>query len=305
MSPWLDRTLTELCLYVVMAQSWNLIGGMAGYASFGQVAFYGVGGYSVALLMIDTSLSFWVALPLGACVAAAYAVVLGLPLLRLRGEYFAIATLVAAAATQALAAWQPAFTGQGSGLTITTVGVHQSTPYLGAPGFTLLFAGLALLSICLVAAVKRSRLGYALHVIRDDERLAGAVGVRASTTKLSAFALSAALAGLAGGASAFRLITVTPGAMFDPAITVLTVAMVVVGSAGTVFGPVLGAILLTTLTTAVDALLPASRDLVLALVIVAAVLLEPRGLIRVWSRLRAPRRQGHPALSARGETQAS
>ena len=300
MSAFLASTLTALCLYIVVAQSWNLIGGMAGYASFGQVAFYGVGGYAVALLMLDASLSFWVALPLAAIVAGAYGLLLGLPLLRLRGEYFAVATLVAAAATQALASWQPAFTSQGAGLTITTVGTHQTTPYLGAAGFTLLFAGLALLSVCVVAALTHTRLGYALRVIRDDERLARAVGVRAGATKLTAFAVSAALAGLAGGASAFRLVTVTPGQMFDPTITVLTIAMVVLGGAGTVFGPVIGAVALTALTTAVDAMLPASRDLVLALVILAAVVFVPRGLSRsshsirlltLLAELRRPRRR--------------
>ena len=300
MSPFLDSTLTTLCLYIVVAQSWNLIGGMAGYASFGQVAFYGVGGYAVAPLMLDASLSFWVALPLAAIVAGAYGLLLGLPLLRLRGEYFAVATLVAAAATQALASWQPAFTSQGAGLAITTVGTHQTTPYLGAGGFTLLFAGLALFSVCVVAALTHTRLGYALRVIRDDERLARAVGVRAGATKLTAFAVSAALAGLAGGASAFRLVTVTPGRMFDPTITVLTIAMVVLGGAGTVFGPVIGAVALTALTTAVDAMLPASRDLVLALVILAAVVFVPRGLSRsshsirlltLLAELRRPRRR--------------
>lgn len=300
MSPWLASTLTNLCLYIVVAQSWNLIGGMAGYASFGQVAFYGVGGYAVALLMLDASLSFWVALPLGACAAGAYGLLLGLPLLRLRGEYFAIATLVAAAATQALAAWQPDFTGQGSGLTITTVGMRQTTPYLGSGGFALLFACLAIFSVALVAVVGRSRLGYALRVIRDDERLAGAVGVRAGATKLRAFALSATLAGLAGGASAFRLITVTPGQMFNPTITVLTIAMVVVGGAGTAFGPVIGAVLLTALTTGVDAILPSSRNLVLALVIVGAVLLVPRGLTRGGQPARLPAGPLPPRPTRRG-----
>jgi len=287
-SSFLESTLTALFLYIVVAQSWNLIGGMAGYASFGQVAFYGVGGYAVALLMLDASLSFWVALPLAAVVAGAYGLLLGLPLLRLHGEYFAVATLVAAAATQALASWQPAFTSQGAGLTITTVGTHQTTPYLGAGGFTLLFAGLALFSVCLVGILTRTRLGYALRVVRDDERLARAVGVRAGATKLTVFAVSAALAGLAGGASAFRQVTVTPSEMFNPTITVLTIAMVVLGGAGTVLGPVVGAIALTALTTAVDAVLPTSRDLVLALVILAAVVFVPRGIGRGGHSIRLP-----------------
>lgn len=274
-----SAAITTLCLYIVVAQSWNLIGGLTGYASFGQVVFFGVGGYAVGLLMVESGLSFWLALPLGALVAALYAVVLGLPLLRLRGDYFAVATLVAAEATQALAAWQPAILGQGAGLTITTVGEHRNTHYLGSGGFAALSAVLALLSVVVVAGVRRSRFGAGLRVIRDDEQLAGALGVKAGRSKLLIFALSGLLAGLAGGVEAFQAVILTPGQMFDPKITVLTLAMVVVGGAGTTFGPVVGAVVLTLLSAAVGAVLPSAGDFVLAVIIVATVVVTPRGLL--------------------------
>lgn len=279
--------ITTLCLYIVVAQSWNLIGGLTGYASFGQVVFFGVGGYSVGLLMVEGGLSFWLALPLGALVAGIYAVVLGLPLLRLRGDYFAVATLVAAEATQALAAWQPASLGQGAGLTITTVGQHRNTHYLGNTGFAALSAGLALLAVVVVAVVRGSRFGAGLRVIRDDEQLAGALGVRAGRSKLLVFALSGLLAGLAGGVEAFHAVVLTPGQMFDPKITVLTLAMVVVGGAGTTFGPVVGAVVLTLLSAGVGAVLPSASDLVLAVIIVATVVVTPRGLLGNGLPLRA------------------
>lgn len=271
--------ITTMCLYIVVAQSWNLIGGLTGYASFGQVVFFGVGGYAVGLLMVQGGLSFWLALPLGAMIAAAYGLLLGLPLLRLRGDYFAVATLVAAEATQALAAWQPRILGQGAGLTITTVGQHRNTHYLGTHGFAALSIGLAVMAVAVVAAVRNSSFGAGLRVIRDDERLAGPLGVRAGRSKLLVFALSGLLAGLAGGTAAFRAVVLTPGQLFDPTITVLTIAMVVVGGAGTTFGPVIGAVVLTLLSAGVGAVLPSAKDLVLALVIVATVVLIPRGLV--------------------------
>ncbi|XAS76896.1 branched-chain amino acid ABC transporter permease [Dermatophilaceae bacterium Sec6.4] len=274
-----SSAITTLCLYIVVAQSWNLIGGLTGYASFGQVVFFGVGGYAVGLLMVEGGLSFWLALPLGAFVAALYAVVLGLPLLRLRGDYFAVATLVAAEATQALAAWQPAILGQGAGLTITTVGEHRNTHYLGSAGFAALSAVLALVTVVVVAGVRRSRFGAGLRVIRDDEQLAGALGVKAGRSKLLVFALSGLLAGLAGGVEAFRAVVLTPGQMFDPKITVLTIAMVVVGGVGTTFGPVVGAVVLTLLSAAIGAVLPSAGDFVLAVIIVATVVVTPRGLL--------------------------
>lgn len=282
-----SSAITTMCLYIVVAQSWNLIGGLTGYASFGQVVFFGVGGYAVGLLMVEGGLSFWLALPLGALAAGIYAVVLGLPLLRLRGDHFAVATLVAAEATQALAAWQPAVLGQGAGLTITTVGQHRNTHYLGSEGFAALSTVLAVLAVLVVAWVRLSRFGAGLRVIRDDEQLAGALGVKAGRSKLLVFALSGLLAGLAGGVEAFHAVILTPGQMFDPKITVLTLAMVVVGGAGTTFGPVVGAVVLTLLSAAISAVLPSASDLVLAVIIVATVVVTPRGILGNGLPLRA------------------
>lgn len=273
------NAVSTVCLYAVMAQSWNLIGGMAGYASFGQVVFFGVGGYTVGTLMVHAQLSFWLALPLGALAAAAYGALIGGPLLRLRGEYFAVATLVAAEATQALASWPPVIsTGDGAGLTITTIGSHRPTPYLGPEGFAALFATLALLALATLAAVRRSRFGYALRAIRDDEALAGAIGIRTGPCKLAAFALSGAIAGLAGGTAAFQAVTLTPGELFDPKITLLSIAMVVVGGAGTLAGPLVGAVALSALSAGLGAVLPAAKEVVLAALILIAVVLAPRGV---------------------------
>ncbi len=264
--------LTTLFLYITLAQSWNLIGGFAGYASFGQVAFVGVGGYSVGALMITLGMPFWPALFLGGLAAALFAGILGLILLRIRGPYFSIATLVAAEATSGIVEWWVGAVRSGNALTITTVGLREPTRYLGPYGFMLAFGILALFSVAIVALVARSRFGDSLVLIREREMLTAALGVDARRTKVAVFALSALLAGFAGGIMAFREVILDPTKLFDPSLTILTVAIVVVGGAGTVFGPLYGAVIITALSNLINSVDPASHDLIIAISIVGGVL---------------------------------
>lgn len=266
-----------LFLYVTLAESWNLIGGYGGYASLGQVAFFGFGGYIVGLLMVDFGMSFWIALLLGGVASAVYAGLLGLPLLRLRGPYFSIATLVAAEATKALITWWIGVT-RVSGITITTIGLKQSTHYLGQSGFLIVFGLIALLSIGVVAFIAQQPQGYALILIRENEFLAPALGINARSTKVAIFAVSGFLAGIAGGTEAFREVILNPNQLFDPRLTVLMVAIVVVGGAGTVLGPVYGAIIIAALTSLIRLGASSEHNLTIAIVIIVGVLVSQGSL---------------------------
>src|SRR5947207_7445326 len=115
-----ERTASTVLMFVSLAMAWNLIGGFAGYACFGQVGFFGLGGYTTAILMAQAHLSFWVSLPLAAAVAAAFAVAIGIPLLRLKGHYFAVATLGVAEGLRELLTNTPRVTGGGAGSTLPT-----------------------------------------------------------------------------------------------------------------------------------------------------------------------------------------
>ncbi len=137
------RTVSAIFMFVALAQAWNLLGGFAGYASFGQVVFFGLGGYLTAVTMTHASWTFWMALAVSGIVAALFAALIGMPLLRLRGHYFAIATLGVAEGMREIIINVPALTGGGAGITIPTVGRAASTPYLGNDGFYLVFLALA------------------------------------------------------------------------------------------------------------------------------------------------------------------
>jgi branched-chain amino acid transport system permease protein len=274
------RMVTTIFMFVALAAAWNLIGGFAGYACFGQVGFFGLGGYTAAVLMVHAKLSFWLTLPIAALVAALFAALVGFPLLRLKGHYFAVATLGVSEGLREVVLNLPELTGGGAGITLPSMGASAVTPWLGNDGFYVLFLLLAALVVALSAWASASRAGYALRAIHQDEDAAAAVGIRTTRVKTWTFAVSAALTALVGAAYAFQQVTIFPERLFDVHITVLMVIMVVLGGAGTVVGPVLGAVVLAFVSEWLREQLPSGHAFVLGGLIIAAVIVLPQGIVR-------------------------
>ena len=272
-----ERTAGTVLMFVALAVAWNLIGGFAGYACFGQVGFFGLGGYAAAVLIIHLKLSFWLALPLAAVIAGLFAALIGAPLLRLKGHYFAVATLGVAEGLRELVTNLPRLTGGGAGITIPTVGKDAPTPWLGNDGFYILFLLLAVGAVAVGLLVSVSRAGYALRAIHQDEDAAAAVGVNTTVAKTVTFAVSAALTGAVGAAYAFQQITIFPERLFDVDITVLMVVMVVLGGSGTVVGPVLGAVSVAFISEWLRQNYPQVHTFLLGGLIIAAVVTLPQG----------------------------
>ncbi|HOI03782.1 MAG TPA: branched-chain amino acid ABC transporter permease [Dermatophilaceae bacterium] len=289
------RTVATIFMFVALALSWNLIGGYTGYASFGQVVFFGLGGYFAAVTMTHLHWSFWVALPLAGLAAAAYAVVIGIPLLRLRGHYFAIATLGVAEGTREVVINLDGLTGGGGGITVPTVGAAAATKYLGNDGFYLVYLALAVLALLITGLVSRSKFGFAMRAIHQDEDAAAAVGINTTRTKVLTFALSGLLTGLVGATYAFQQVTIYPERLFDVEITVLMVVMVVIGGSGTVLGPIIGAVALQFLSEWLRQNYTTVHTLLLGIIIIIAVILLPQGLVNY---LREARRNGDYSLLA-------
>jgi branched-chain amino acid transport system permease protein len=275
--PGTARLLSSVFMFVALAQSWNLIGGFTGYASFGQAAFYGLGAYVTAVLMSRYHVDFWLTLPAAAAGGAAFAVVAGVPLLRLRGHYFAIATLGVATGLQEVVNNLTGITGGGAGITIPVF--KLPAPYPSDSDFYTYFLLAAALSVLLVLVLARSRFGYAMRAVNQDADAAGALGVNTTTIKVTAFALSAAMAAAVGGLSAFQTIQFYPPDVFDANITVLMVIMVVLGGSGSVAGPVAGAVILELLRQELRVFAPGYSFLVLGAIIVAAVVFFPQGIV--------------------------
>src|SRR5664280_1268424 len=125
------RTLSAVFMFATLAQAWNIIGGFTGYPSFGNVVFFGLGGYTIAVLMARSHWSFWPALVVAVVLGAAYAMLIGIPTLRLKGHYFAIATLGVAEGTREIVLNVPKVTGGGAGITVPAVGPSATTSYPG------------------------------------------------------------------------------------------------------------------------------------------------------------------------------
>jgi branched-chain amino acid transport system permease protein len=288
-----QRTVAAIFMFVALAQAWNLIGGFAGYASFGQVAFFGVGGYFTAVAMSHWHLSFWVSLLLSGVVAALFATLIGIPLLRLKGHYFAVATLGVAEGMREVVTNLPDLTGGGAGITVPTVGENATTAYLGNEGFYVLFLALAALSVLVVGLVARNKFGYALRAIHQDEDAAAAMGINTTRMKVLTFALSGFITGLVGATYAFQQVTIFPQRLFDVNITVLMVIMVVIGGSGTVLGPLLGAVALQFLSEFLRQNFTELHTFILGAIIILAVILLPQGAVNY---VREARRTGEFSL---------
>jgi branched-chain amino acid transport system permease protein len=285
-----QRTLGTVFMFVTLASAWNIIGGFAGYPSFGNVVFFGLGGYTTAVLMSKADASFWLALPAAGLVGVVFAVLIGIPVLRLRGHYFAIATLGVAEGVREGVINLPGLTGGNSGITVPAVGSQAITSYPGNTGFYFYFLVLALATVAIVWMISRSRFGYGLRAIAQDEEAAAAAGLNTTRAKVAAFALSGLLTSLAGAIYAFQQVTIYPTRLFDVDITVLMVVMAVIGGTGTVLGPVAGAVGLQYLSEWLRDNYTDAHTFIFGAIIIVAVIILPMGAANfardAWKRRR-------------------
>jgi len=228
----LMRTLTDFFKVATLASAWNLIGGYAGYPSFGNVAFFGLGAYGTGLAMVQFHWPFAAALVFGAGVCLVFGLALGLPVLRLKGHYFAIATLGSAEALREII----------RNLEIVDANRGLVMPLVyNPPFFYFVTLGLLLFTIALTWIITKTRFGYGLIAIREDEEAADVLGINTRLYKTTAFCLSGVLTGLVGGVHIYHMTFIDPGSAFEVLRTVEMIVMAVIGGAGTVWGPLIGA----------------------------------------------------------------
>ena len=262
-------------MYVALASSWNLISGFTGYVSFGHAAFFGIGAYAAGILLTRKLLPMTVPWPAAMVVAgltaALLALVLGYPALRLRGPYFAIAMLGLAEAVRVAVTLAEPLTGGGKGMSLLPTLVDVPAYY--AMGL------LAALAIGLTYWVATSPIGLRLLSIREDEVAAEVVGVRTTLHKLTTFCVSAAIAGVAGGLYAWKQAYIDPTTVFAAGLTVRAIAMTMFGGQGTVWGPVIGAVVLTWTGEQLWARFPFLHTALFGAMIIAILLFLPGGVI--------------------------
>jgi len=275
------RVTTSILMYAIVTAALNIIAGFAGYAAFGNIVFFGIGAYTTAMLMLRVGFPWWGGVIVGGLLAAIYAILLGIPILRLRGHYFAIATLGINRATEQIALDWGSFTGGGKGITLPLPKMEIQQFY--AMIYFIMF-GLLLLTVLVNFMISRSRLGYALRAIRDNEDAAEASGIFPARCKITAWAISAFLTGLTGGVFAYWFSFIEPATVFDIMIAVKAFVMMMLGGAGTVLGPVLGAFLIELISETVWGKFLTLHMMILGVIMVAVVILIPKGMLDMFRR---------------------
>ncbi len=271
--------LAVVPVWAVMGLSWNLLSGYSGFVSFGHAAFFGLGAYFVALAQIHWGLSPWLGIPCAAAVGALAGLVVGIPTFRLRGHYFALAMLAYPLALLYVFEWLGY---QELALPMQREHAFAYMQFEDHRIYVWLALALMIGAMVLTGLVERSRFGMSLVAIREDEAAAEAAGIRTLAWKLKAITLSGALAGAAGGFYAVVLLVVTPPAVFGMLVSAQALIVTMFGGVGTLWGPVIGAVVLVPLSEFLHArlgnVIPGIQGVVYGVAIVAVILLAPEGV---------------------------
>ena len=268
------HTWTLIVMFAVLAQSWNFIGGFAGYSAFGNVVFFGIGAYATGLVLLANQ-PFWLGLIAGALVAGFFALLLGLSVLRLRGHYFAVATLGIAEAKREFVTVRDVGGGGGGLISLPLPSLDSYIRFFYA------FLGLSLLCLLITVFLTRSRFGYALVAIRESEQAAEALGIPTYWYKVGAFVLSAMPVAVAGGLYGYWATGFDPDTVFNVGISVEMVLLTFLGGAGTILGPLLGAIAFEYISFQFQASGFTFHNTLLGLSIVIVTVFLPQGILRI------------------------
>lgn len=263
----------QLLIFLVLAYSWNLIGGYTGYTHFGQVGFFGIGAYVGSLLIFHWNVPWYLAAFAAAAAGAIVALPLGGAMLRLKGPFFAIGMFGLARVLEAFALGFDNITQGGTGIYLSPLGDLKPLYYA--------VAAIAAVMMVLTWRLDNSRLGLKLLAIREDENAAESLGIPTTRLKIGAFAASAVAPAAMGCLYAVYLGFIDPPTAFASNIELTTIAMVLLGGMGTVLGPLLGAIVLSVINEVLWANYPQIYLASVGVIVLLAVLFTPRGLVNL------------------------
>src|SRR3954468_14842760 len=278
-SAYYQLVLTQVLLWAVLSLAWNILCGYSGYFSFGHAGFWGLGAYTVALGMLYLDLTPWISIPFCAVVGAAAGAIIGYPTFRLRGHYFALAMLAYPLATLYVFQWL--------GYQELTLPMKREAPvfymqFEDQRVYVVLALVLLVAALLITLKVENSRFGMSLLAIKQNEPAAEAAGINAWRWKMLALMLSGALAAVAGGLYGVVLLVVTPETVFGMLVSAQALILTLFGGVGSLWGPVIGAMVLVPLAEGLNAelgsVLPGIQGVVYGIAIIAIILLAPEGL---------------------------
>jgi branched-chain amino acid transport system permease protein len=289
--PYQRHIVVMIFIYALMAQGWNLLAGFCGQISLGHAVFFGIGAYSGGFLYAQYQISPWLGMLAGVAISVMIALAIGIPTFRLRGHYFAIATLVIGEIGQTLMlSWE--FVGGATGVWIP---IDRETPWFSfqfhdnkLPNYYIGLGFLVAASLC-VAWLERSKIGLYFRAIRDEPDAARSLGVDITRYKLIAIVISAAFTSIAGTQFAQYVLVIDPETVFPLLLSILVVLMTMLGGIGTLWGPIIGASVLFPLSEATRVWFGGSggaEDLMIygALILIISIF-YPGGLIALFRKL--------------------
>ena len=296
--------MTLVPVWAVFGLSWNLLSGYTGLISFGHAAFFGIGAYTTALGQIYFDLSPWALIPIAAVLGGIAGLLIGYPTFRLQGHYFALAMLAYPLAILYVFEWL--------GFQEVTLPIKRENPiaymqFADPRMYTLVALAIMLATILLTRIVEQSRFGMALLAIKQNEAAAEAAGINALAWKLRAIVLSGAIAAAIGAFYAVVLLVVTPQSVFGMLVSAQALTVAMFGGVGTVWGPVIGSVILIPLAETLNAeagsRFPGIQGVIFGLAIICVILIAPEGLF--WKIRDLLRRKKAAPAAAEPQTQAA
>ncbi|MBU1902717.1 MAG: branched-chain amino acid ABC transporter permease [Proteobacteria bacterium] len=288
-------TMIQFLMFSLYGMGWNTIGGYGGQVDLGKAQYVGIGAYTTTVMLIRWDIPFWVSMPVGVCFAVLWSFVLGYPLFRLRGHYFAIATIATSLVLKDLfEVWD--FVGASRGLEISPIKfpapdflrlIFKEDVYYYYVILGFFFAGIFYMNW-----FRKSRLGFQLRSIKDNEQVARSLGINVHWAKIKTYAIATAFVSMVGSFHACYIKNIEPEDTMSLDISILIALMAMLGGAGSLWGPIIGAGILIPLKSYLKEWLGAKAGLVgidliiYAMIIMAISAFEPRGIWGIVQKFR-------------------
>jgi branched-chain amino acid transport system permease protein len=288
-------TMIQFFIFSIYGMGWNTIGGYGGQVDLGKAQYVGIGAYTTAVMLIRWDIPFWVSMPIGVCLAVSWSFIIGYPLFRLKGHYFAIATIATSLVLKDIfEVWD--FVGAARGLEISPIKYNP-------PDFwRLIFKediyyyyvilGFFLVGLLYINWFRKSRLGYQLRSIKDNEEVAQSLGINVHWAKVKTYAIATAFVSVVGSFHACYIKSIEPEDTMSLSISILIALMAMLGGAGSLWGPIIGAGVLIPLKSYLKEWLGATAGLagidltIYAVIIMFISAFEPRGIWGIVEKVR-------------------
>ena len=288
-------TMIQFLMFSIYGMGWNTIGGYGGQVDLGKAQYVGIGAYTTAVMLIRWDIPFWVSMPIGVCFSVGWSFIIGYPLFRLKGHYFAIATIATSLVLKNLfEIW--GFVGAARGLEISPIKYHPPDflrlIFKGDIYYYYVILGGFLLAILYINWFRKSRLGFQLRSIKDNEEVARSLGINVHWAKIKTYAIATAFVSVVGSFHACYIKAIEPEDTMSLDISILIALMAMLGGAGSMWGPIIGAGILIPLKSYLKEWLGATAGLVgIDLILYAAIIMiisafEPRGIWGIIEKIR-------------------